>query len=229
MGSRQVMASSNERAISWLPASVAFTRTCYKCGNLGHRADLCQYAVRLCYNCKQPGHESSQCPNGRSSNLKQCYYCKEMGHIQTQCSKLQAMASPQYRPRPPHFQHQPPYRQPCHHDQINTQNMVYYSQLRYNQQQLLQQQLMYTVPYLYNHQAMHYIQPPPASALQQQLHLHDQHYNVVYSQPVSSFTPRLCDFCGEAGHTGRDCAKSTLSNGPKDAESSSEHPVTSNT
>ncbi|KAI4859559.1 hypothetical protein F4820DRAFT_157113 [Hypoxylon rubiginosum] len=30
-------------------------RACYKCGNVGHYAEVCSSAERLCYNCKQPG------------------------------------------------------------------------------------------------------------------------------------------------------------------------------
>ena len=30
-------------------------RACYKCGNVGHYAEVCSSLERLCYNCKQPG------------------------------------------------------------------------------------------------------------------------------------------------------------------------------
>ncbi|PYH42200.1 uncharacterized protein BP01DRAFT_359646 [Aspergillus saccharolyticus JOP 1030-1] len=30
-------------------------RACYKCGNIGHYAEVCSSTERLCYNCKQPG------------------------------------------------------------------------------------------------------------------------------------------------------------------------------
>ena len=30
-------------------------RACYKCGNVGHYAEVCSSSERLCYNCKQPG------------------------------------------------------------------------------------------------------------------------------------------------------------------------------
>lgn len=32
-------------------------RACYKCGNVGHYAEVCSSAERLCYNCKQPGEK----------------------------------------------------------------------------------------------------------------------------------------------------------------------------
>ena len=33
-------------------------RACYKCGNVGHYAEVCSSSERLCYNCKQPGESS---------------------------------------------------------------------------------------------------------------------------------------------------------------------------
>lgn len=34
-------------------------RACYKCGNVGHYAEVCSSSERLCYNCKQPGESIS--------------------------------------------------------------------------------------------------------------------------------------------------------------------------
>lgn len=42
-------------------------RACYKCGNVGHYAEVCSSSERLCYNCKQPGHESNNCPHPRTT------------------------------------------------------------------------------------------------------------------------------------------------------------------
>ncbi|KAL5604255.1 hypothetical protein BROUX41_002233 [Berkeleyomyces rouxiae] len=63
-------------------------RACYKCGNVGHYAEVCQSAERLCYNCKQPGHESNSCPLPRTTDAKQCYHCQGLGHIQADCPTL---------------------------------------------------------------------------------------------------------------------------------------------
>lgn len=35
-------------------------RACYKCGNVGHYAEVCSSSERLCYNCKQPGESDVQ-------------------------------------------------------------------------------------------------------------------------------------------------------------------------
>lgn len=68
-------------------------RACYKCGNVGHYAEVCSSSERLCYNCKQPGgstfnelrlvsekciltdrffsgHESNNCPSPRTTESK---------------------------------------------------------------------------------------------------------------------------------------------------------------
>ncbi len=88
-------------------------RACYKCGNVGHYAEVCSSAERLCYNCKrfrllsfalaatfqaplanslllgkQPGHESNSCPLPRTTDAKQCYHCQGLGHVQADCPTL---------------------------------------------------------------------------------------------------------------------------------------------
>ncbi|KAF2720466.1 hypothetical protein K431DRAFT_295147 [Polychaeton citri CBS 116435] len=83
-------------------------RACYKCGNVGHYAEVCSSSERLCYNCKQPGHESNTCPHPRTSEskpdntekpassdgvtdtpkAKQCYHCQGLGHVQADCPTL---------------------------------------------------------------------------------------------------------------------------------------------
>ena len=63
-------------------------RACYKCGNVGHYAEVCSSAERLCYNCKQPGHESNGCPLPRTTDAKQCYHCQGLGHVQADCPTL---------------------------------------------------------------------------------------------------------------------------------------------
>nr|CAG8629129.1 12528_t:CDS:2 [Entrophospora candida] len=54
---------------------MSFSRSCYKCGNVGHFVDSCPESDRLCYNCKQPGHEANQCTQPRTVETKQCYSC----------------------------------------------------------------------------------------------------------------------------------------------------------
>ncbi|SMR43758.1 unnamed protein product [Zymoseptoria tritici ST99CH_3D1] len=63
-------------------------RACYKCGNVGHYAEVCSSSERLCYNCKQPGHESNNCPLPRTTETKQCYHCQGLGHVQADCPTL---------------------------------------------------------------------------------------------------------------------------------------------
>ncbi|KAE9987151.1 hypothetical protein EG328_003619 [Venturia inaequalis] len=63
-------------------------RACYKCGNVGHYAEVCSSSERLCYNCKQPGHESNSCPHPRTTETKQCYHCQGLGHVQADCPTL---------------------------------------------------------------------------------------------------------------------------------------------
>ncbi|KAG9554430.1 UDP-N-acetylglucosamine pyrophosphorylase, partial [Aureobasidium melanogenum] len=63
-------------------------RACYKCGNVGHYAEVCSSSERLCYNCKQPGHESNNCPLPRTTEAKQCYHCQGLGHVQADCPTL---------------------------------------------------------------------------------------------------------------------------------------------
>jgi hypothetical protein len=40
-------------------------RACYKCGNVGHYAEVCSSSERLCYNCKQPGGYSVTWGDGK--------------------------------------------------------------------------------------------------------------------------------------------------------------------
>ncbi|QIW97004.1 hypothetical protein AMS68_002522 [Peltaster fructicola] len=60
-------------------------RACFKCGDLGHYAQVCTNNERLCYNCKEPGHESNTCPHPRTTETKQCYSCQDFGHVQADC------------------------------------------------------------------------------------------------------------------------------------------------
>ncbi len=69
-----------EAAISDQGVRMSSTRrACYKCGNVGHYAEVCSSSERLCYNCKQPGHESNGCPHPRTTE-SQSIYCQQ-AHI----------------------------------------------------------------------------------------------------------------------------------------------------
>lgn len=48
-------------------------RACYKCGNVGHYAEVCSSSERLCYNCKQPGmlQDNSDMPLEQNAHTRQ--------------------------------------------------------------------------------------------------------------------------------------------------------------
>lgn len=106
MRSRRTQANTECIEITANMSSIA-RRACYKCGNVGHYAEVCTSSERLCYNCKQPGHESNQCTLPRTTEskskcqtmlerggntdeiaAKQCYHCQGLGHVQADCPTL---------------------------------------------------------------------------------------------------------------------------------------------
>ena len=60
---------------------------CYKCGDPGHKADMC--TTPRCYRCGKKGHQSRDCPDEGPT----CFNCGEKGHISTQCQKPKKTAT----------------------------------------------------------------------------------------------------------------------------------------
>ncbi|MCJ1420532.1 hypothetical protein MMC32_006889 [Xylographa parallela] len=83
-----------------LDMSTLTRRACYKCGNVGHYAEVCSSSERLCYNCKQPGMNEAYSSYLDMSQMgarilglqrgaaKQCYHCQGLGHVQADCPTL---------------------------------------------------------------------------------------------------------------------------------------------
>jgi len=75
-------------------------RACYKCGNVGHYAEVCTSTERLCYNCKQPGHESNQCPMPRTTESKSNLRTAQRARRLTLSSSKTMLSLPGSRSRP---------------------------------------------------------------------------------------------------------------------------------
>lgn len=75
-------------------------RACYKCGNVGHYAEVCSSSERLCYNCKQPGHESNTCPHPRTTESTSLRLLRNFPAILLTLSHSKTMLPlPRSRPR----------------------------------------------------------------------------------------------------------------------------------
>ncbi|MCH93645.1 cellular nucleic acid-binding protein, partial [Trifolium medium] len=55
---------------------------CFKCGVLGHKADVCKSDGLKCFKCGRFGHKSDDCKNPIV-----CYNCKGEGHKSPNCKK----------------------------------------------------------------------------------------------------------------------------------------------
>ena len=62
---------------------------CYKCGEPGHKANVCNNSVLRCHRCGQKGHRIGDCPN----DVPTYFNCGEQGHISTQCQKPKKTAT----------------------------------------------------------------------------------------------------------------------------------------
>ena len=56
---------------------------CYKCGEKGHKSNVCDRDEKKCFRCGQKGHTLAECKRGDIV----CYNCNEEGHISSQCKK----------------------------------------------------------------------------------------------------------------------------------------------
>ncbi|XP_058745873.1 uncharacterized protein LOC131618723 [Vicia villosa] len=61
------------------PASVF----CFKCGEPGHKSDVCTAVEKRCFRCGKTGHAISDCKHKEMI----CFNCGEEGHIGNQCQK----------------------------------------------------------------------------------------------------------------------------------------------
>jgi len=56
---------------------------CFKCGEKGHKSNVCDRDVKKCFRCEKKGHTIAECK--RDDNV--CFNCDEEGHLSSQCTK----------------------------------------------------------------------------------------------------------------------------------------------
>ena len=56
---------------------------CFKCGEKGHKSNVCGRDEKKCFRCGQKGHTVAECKRGDIV----CYNCDEEGHVSSQCKK----------------------------------------------------------------------------------------------------------------------------------------------
>ncbi|XP_050903309.1 uncharacterized protein LOC127115993, partial [Lathyrus oleraceus] len=56
---------------------------CFKCGQAGHKSNVCTAEVKRCFRCGKTGHAIADCKHKEMI----CFNCGEEGHIGSQCQK----------------------------------------------------------------------------------------------------------------------------------------------
>jgi len=61
-------------------------KTCFKCGQMGHRAFQCSAQIK-CFKCRQPGHTQDRCKLSNNNSGKWCDFHQTNTHSNTDCKQ----------------------------------------------------------------------------------------------------------------------------------------------